>query len=76
MRFRPGDSSRKDNVPVRPVDARYNELEAAKSFVGLSEPQPKKGSLHNLRMSEEKTQVEEIKDSSEQNKDGKEEKTL
>ena len=74
MRFRPGDSSRMDNVQVKPVDTRYNELEAAKSLVGLSEPQPKTGSLCSLCMSEEKTQVEEIKDSSEQNKDHKEEK--
>ena len=57
MRFRPGDSSRMDSVPVRPVDTRYNELETAKSLVGLSEPQPKTGSLRNLHMSEEKTQV-------------------
>lgn len=71
MRFCPGDRSRMHNVPVTPVDATYNELQAAKSLVGLSEPQPKTGTLRNLRISKDNTEGKKIKDSREENKKSK-----
>ena len=71
MKFMPGSRSRMPNIPDQPVDKRYNELEAAKSLVGLSEPQPKTGDIGNLCISgdEVKDKLFDSKDSNKEQKD-------
>ena len=48
-KFMPGSSSRIVNIPDQPVDQRYNEFEAAKSLVGLSDPQPRTGDTYVIK---------------------------
>ena len=48
------DNNDTDNKP----GPSYNELEAAKSLVGIKEAQPKMGSIHNLRNNDTKEKIE------------------
>ena len=74
-KFMPGSSSRMVNIPDQQVHQRCNELEAAKALVGLSDPQPRTGDIHNLHISEDKVKDEllDSKDSNKEQKDSKEE---
>ena len=47
-KFRPATSERLTNLPI----SEYNEIEAAKSLVGLADAQPKSGYIHKLHSSE------------------------